>query len=128
MASHRKLVVFSILGTTLDAGKGPARWQRWRPTVSLCQHEDLLVHRLVLLSDPRYQNLADTVGGDVRHVSPETEIERVAVAWEDAWDFEEVYASLHDVARAYPFRTEREDYLVHITTGTHVAQICLFLL
>ncbi|MFZ0678495.1 RNA repair transcriptional activator RtcR family protein, partial [Candidatus Binatus sp.] len=23
---------------------------------------------------------------------------------------------------------EREDYLIHITTGTHVAQICLFLL
>ena len=27
-----------------------------------------------------------------------------------------------------PFDTEREDYLVHITTGTHVAQICWFLL
>ncbi|RJT67541.1 sigma 54-dependent transcriptional regulator, partial [Escherichia coli] len=26
------------------------------------------------------------------------------------------------------FDTEREDYLVHITTGTHVAQICWFLL
>jgi len=37
---------------------------------------------------------------------------------------------LHDseVARAYPFDPEREDYLVHITTRTHVAQICLFLL
>ncbi len=35
---------------------------------------------------------------------------------------------LHDFARAYPFDTSREDYLVHITTGTHVAQICLFLL
>ena len=23
---------------------------------------------------------------------------------------------------------EKEDYLIHITTGTHVAQICLFLL
>ena len=30
--------------------------------------------------------------------------------------------------RATPFDPEREDYLVHITTGTHVAQICLFLL
>ncbi len=35
---------------------------------------------------------------------------------------------VHDFARSYPFDTEREDYLVHITTGTHVAQICLFLL
>ena len=31
-------------------------------------------------------------------------------------------------ARGYPFDPESEDYLVHITTGTHVAQICLFLL
>ena len=46
----------------------------------------------------------------------------------DPWDFEEVYGALHDFARGYPFDPEREDYLVHITTGTHVAQICLFLL
>ena len=46
----------------------------------------------------------------------------------DPWDFEEVYGKLLDFARAYPFDPEAEDYLIHITTGTHVAQICLFLL
>ena len=46
----------------------------------------------------------------------------------DPWDFEEVYGALADFARSYPFKPEREEYLVHITTGTHVAQICLFLL
>jgi transcriptional regulatory protein RtcR len=30
--------------------------------------------------------------------------------------------------RAYRFDPDAEDYLVHITTGSHVAQICLFLL
>jgi transcriptional regulatory protein RtcR len=44
------------------------------------------------------------------------------------WDFEEVYGSLLDFARQYPFHPEQEEYLVHITTGTHVQQICLFLL
>jgi transcriptional regulatory protein RtcR len=34
---------------------------------------------------------------------------------------------LHDLARGYPFDPDAEEYLVHITTGTHVAQICLFL-
>ncbi len=47
---------------------------------------------------------------------------------QDPWDFEEVYGALHDFARAYPFDPEAEDYLVNITTGTHVAQICWFLL
>jgi len=40
----------------------------------------------------------------------------------------EVYGSLHDFARGYAFDTEKEEYLLHLTTGTHVAQICLFLL
>jgi len=39
-----------------------------------------------------------------------------------------VYGALLDFARAYPWNTEKEDYLVHITTGTHIAQISLFLL
>ncbi len=39
-----------------------------------------------------------------------------------------MYGALIDFARAYPFEPDEETYLVHITTGTHVAQICLFLL
>lgn len=46
----------------------------------------------------------------------------------DPWDFEEMYGALLDFARARRFDPERERYFVHITTGTHVAQICLFLL
>src|SRR5690606_26055708 len=46
----------------------------------------------------------------------------------DPWDFETVYGTLHDFVRGYDFRLEEEDYYVHITTGTHVAQICWFLL
>jgi len=124
----RPLVVFGILGTQLDAGKGPSRWERWRPTVALCQHDDLLVSRLVFLASPRSNDLATQIEEDVRHASPDTILERIPVNWKDAWDFEEVYASLHDIARSYPWKPEREDYLVHLTTGTHVAQICLFLL
>jgi transcriptional regulatory protein RtcR len=50
------------------------------------------------------------------------------IDFRDPWDFEEVFGKLLDFARAEPFDPEAEDYLVHITTGTHVAQICLFLL
>ncbi|MEO1338649.1 MAG: RNA repair transcriptional activator RtcR family protein, partial [Myxococcota bacterium] len=33
-------VVIGMLGTTLDrGGKGKKRWERWRPTVDLCQHD-----------------------------------------------------------------------------------------
>ncbi|MCS6902149.1 MAG: RNA repair transcriptional activator RtcR [Myxococcales bacterium] len=121
-------VAFSILGSTLDRGKGIARWERWRPTVALVCHEDLLLTRLELLYQPTCANLAQLVAEDVRHLSPETEVRLHSIDLKNPWDFEEVYGVLHDMVRAYPFVPEREEYLVHITTGTHVEQICLFLL
>lgn len=124
----RKLVVIGLLGTTLDAGGGANRWVNWRPTVSLCQQEHMLVDRLELLHEVKFTRPAQGVEKDVVSVSPETQVRRHAVEFGDAWDFESVYGALHDFASAYAFDTDREDYLLHITTGTHVAQICLFLL
>ena len=121
-------VVIGLVGTALDRGDSPERWSQWRPTVSLCQHEDLLVSRLELLCDARSQPLADALAEDIRIVSPETTVRTHAAAFRDPWDFEEVYGVLHAFATGYPFDPEHEDYLVHITTGTHVVQICLFLL
>jgi transcriptional regulatory protein RtcR len=124
----KPLVVIGLLGTTLDVGKGPSRWERWRPTVSLCQHEDLVISRLDLLYPRMATNLVQTLKEDIAATSPETTVVAHLVEIRDPWDFEEVYNALHDFAREYPFDTDREDYLIHITTGTHVAQICLFLL
>jgi transcriptional regulatory protein RtcR len=122
------LVVFTILGTTLDKANRAQRWERWRPTVDLCRHDDLLIHRLELLYPPPARELAELVAKDVATVSPETEVRLHALDFRDPWDFEEVYGGLLDFARAYAFKPEREQYLVHMTTGTHVAQICWFLL
>ncbi|HXE39567.1 MAG TPA: RNA repair transcriptional activator RtcR family protein, partial [Azonexus sp.] len=125
----KKTVVIGFLGSQLDyAGKGAARWEKWRPTVALCQQENLLVHRLELLHDLRNRGLAERVRLDIAAISPETEVRRSEIELRDPWDFEEVYTTLHDFARTYPFDPENEDYLIHITTGTHVAQICWFLL
>lgn len=120
--------MLGLLGTTLDRGSGPKRWEQWRPSVALCQHADLLVDRFELIHPSRFESLAQTVRDDIRQVSPETEVRLTAGDASDPWDFESVYAGLHDFARAYPFDPDAEDYLIHITTGTHVAQICLFLL
>lgn len=121
-------VVFGLLGTTLDRGEGSMRWQNWRPTVSLFQHEELLIQRLELLCDPKFDAVTARVVADIADVSPETTVRTHELTFRDAWDFEEVYGKLHDFARAYPFAPDREQYLCHITTGTHVAQICMFLL
>jgi len=121
-------VVIGFVGSTLDAGGTPARWEKWRPTVSICQHEDFLVHRLELLYARPFQKLAEQLIEDIASASPETEVKLHLVDPRDPWDFQEVYGGLHEFARGYPFDVEHERYLMHITTGTHVAQICLFLL
>ncbi len=122
-------VVIGLLGPSMDnAGKTAARWERWRPTVGLCQHADLLVHRFELLYQKRFEALLQRIVKDIRRVSPETTVVAHEIKFTDPWDFEMVYAELHDFARSYPFDPEEEAYLVHITTGSHVAQICLFLL
>ena len=125
----KPLVVIGFLGSTLDASKfGPTRWSKWRPSVGLAMHEDLRVDRFVMLHGAAHTRLADYVGDDITGVSPETTVDKHVLDFADPWDFEEVYGKLLDFARVYPFDPEAEDYLVHITTGTHVAQICLFLL
>ena len=121
-------VVIGFLGTQLDSGKGAGRWEKWRPTVSLVQHEDVVIERLELLYTPPHRELAHQVCTDMATASPETTVNLVPLPIADPWDFGEVYAQLYDWTQAYRFDTEREAYWTHITTGTHVAQICLFLL
>jgi transcriptional regulatory protein RtcR len=124
----RPLVVIGLLGTTLDAGRHASRWSHWRPTISFFQHDDLHISRLELLVPPRGRELAETVVRDVRALSPTTEVRTWPFEPGDPWDFEAVYAALDTFARDYPFKPDDERYWIHITTGTHVAQICLFLL
>ncbi|TLD69150.1 AAA family ATPase [Phragmitibacter flavus] len=128
MSHSRKTVVFGVVGSVLDRHAGPERWSKWRPTVGLCQHEDLLVGRLELFCDGRSREVAEMVKADVEQVSPETEVRLIDMPFRDAWDFQEVYEKLFDWAKGYAFDVDHEDYLVHLTTGTHVTQICWFLL
>lgn len=128
MAAKKKLVVIGLLGSVLDRGNRADRWGRWRPSVALANQSDLRIDRFELIHQPNDQKLAHLISEDIATIAPETDVRLHPVEWSDPWDFPEVYAHLHDFARGYRFRPDREEYLIHITTGTHVAQICLFLL
>ena len=123
----RKNVVIGLVGSTLDAGLTEKRWTRWRPSVAICQQPDFRVDRFELLVQPEIQPLATQVMADIARVSPHTEVRPHVVGLANPWDFSDVYAALDAFAEAYPWRAT-EDYYLHITTGTHVVQICLFLL
>ena len=111
------VVVVGLLGTTLDLGKHPDRWQNWRPSVSICQQPDLIVDRFELLHGLKETALAEQLRRDIASVSPETKVVLRPIRFEDPWDFEQVYEALFSFARDYPFDAEAEDYLIHITTG-----------
>lgn len=57
-----------------------------------------------------------------------TEVIAHTLAIRDAWDVEDVYGCLFDFAKQYRLDPEHEQYWIHITTGSHVAQICMFLM
>jgi len=125
----RKKVGMGLLGSRLDRGSSAGRWNGWRPTVSLFQHEDLLFGRFELLIESKFSDLAAEVVADIEQISPETEVRIHEVNFgRDAWDLADVYRALFDWAKKQSFRRDEEEYLIHITTGTHVAQISLFLL
>ena len=95
----KRTVVIGFLGATLDSGSGQDRWERWRPSVALCRQEDLLIHRFEILHQQKFADLAATVEGDIRSVSPETEVKLRTIPDLDPWDFEQVFGALHDERR-----------------------------
>ncbi|MFW7268726.1 RNA repair transcriptional activator RtcR family protein [Gluconacetobacter sp. Hr-1-5] len=119
-----KNVVIGFLGTKLDQVRRGA----WQPSVKLCAHPDFPIDRLELLYPLYAEPVAERVMRDIGRISPDTEVRLVRMELADPWDFQEVYGKLYDFAETYGFDEDRERYHVHLTTGTHVAQICWFLL
>lgn len=125
-----KTTVISVLGTQKDAhgGHGPGRWDTWRPNIGLVQQDALRIDELHLIFNEAFRSLAGRIERDIASVSPETNVVLDVVELEDPWDFEEVYAKFYDYAKTPCFHEENTEYYVHMTTGSHVEQICLFLL
>lgn len=125
-----KTTVISVLGTQKDAhgGSGPSRWDTWRPNIGLVQQDELPIDELHLIFNKAYTNLAERIKADIKSVSPETNVVFDIIELNDPWDFEEVYAKFYDYAKSPAFHEEKTNYYIHISTGSHVEQICLFLL
>ncbi len=124
-------ILISLLGSTLDSNgkaRGLSRWNVWRPSVALAMQNDLHFDRYHLIYQPKFSSLKDRIVEDIKQCSPATEVIPEAIDMDDPWDFEEVYSKLYEYSRSHDFSGEEDNYYIHITTGSHVAQICLFLL
>jgi transcriptional regulatory protein RtcR len=90
-------------------------------------HEDLRIDRFMMIHGPGHSRLAEYgrryrlgLARDAGR-APHHRFPRPVGFRRGLWQ-------ASDFARVQPFDPEAEDLLIHITTGTHVAQICLFLL
>ncbi|MBP5511429.1 MAG: RNA repair transcriptional activator RtcR [Kiritimatiellae bacterium] len=125
-----KTTVISALGTKKDAegGTTSARWNTWRPNIGLVQQEDFPIDELHLILGKAFLPLGTLIKEDIAAVSPQTKVIFDFIELKDPWDIEEVYEKFYDYAKLPCFHEESTRYYVHISTGSHVEKICLFLL
>ena len=125
-----KTTVISVLGTQKDAhgGRSQSRWNTWRPTIGLVQQENLTIDELHIIVEREFTDLANRIKEDISLVSPETSVFFDFIELNDPWDFEEVYEKFYTYSKLPCFHEEKTNYYIHISTGSHVEQICLFLL
>lgn len=128
----KKNVVFGLLGTVMDRasrrrGRWEKRWEKWRPTVSLFQQQSLSIDKLVLLYNQSEQELAQDVVADIESLSPKTKVELVCLTFDAPWDLARVYLTLSSYLKTFKFKPNKDNYYFHITTGSHIQQICIFL-
>ena len=127
----KKNVVFGILGSVMDRasrrrGRWDQRWEKWRPTVALFQQSELPIHHFCLLYNESEENLVKDIQADIEMLSPDTKVECLPVTFDAPWDLAQVYLTLSGFLKKQKF-SSRDDYYFHITTGSHIQQICVFL-
>lgn len=105
-------VIIGLLGANLDRVSVVRRWDKWRPTVDLCRHEDMLISRLELIRPSKFVDLTAMVTQDISAVSPATTVVDRPMDFGGPCDFEKVFSGLHGFCRSYPFDPDEEDYLI----------------
>ncbi|MDR1467683.1 MAG: sigma 54-interacting transcriptional regulator [Spirochaetaceae bacterium] len=131
MNKLKKNIVFSLLGHDRDMRINTAT-QLGR-IISIFKHPEFPVwafHVIYPSSSPEIdmKDLVNNVLVGISKISPETRVESHVVDFETPWDFKEVYARLYGICEKFKFNLETYDYYFHITLGTHVQQICIYLL
>src|SRR5215204_3252597 len=96
---QKKKVILGILGRIEDqSANDEERWNKWRPTIDLCRHENLAISRYELLYQPKDKKLAEFVAKDIKLVSPKTLVNLYEIKFKNPFNLEEVFNALYDFA------------------------------
>ena len=118
-----------IFDTKTNKWKEDATIERWRPTIGACLQKDLPPSKYILICEQQHLEKGKQLKEDITSLTPCKKVEIIEIPnLKNPWDFKEVYQSLEGFALKYKFKENKEDYFLHITTGTHAVQISFFLL
>lgn len=116
--------LIGFLGIQKDSrGYDEKRWSKFRPSIGLCMQDDLSINNYYVLYDVRFINQMDFLKKDIEQVSPETNVIPVEMNFTDPFDPMEALEKQLDFVSSLP---EGKDYLINLTTGTHINQLAWF--
>lgn len=122
--------LFSFLGAILDKKVNRSGAENiWRPSLAVLDNtNDIHFDEYHIVWQSKFSDIASDILQELRERAGDTKIIDHEINLDDPWDFEEVYGKLFDLAEELNFQSEKDENYIHITTGTHVMQITLFLL
>lgn len=116
-----------ILTFLAPAPAAPPGHQPWHPILHLAQLEGRRADELVLLHTPSQLDEAERLRDELTRAHG-TDVALHPLAITDPNDFDQIYDALRHLAQEYEFDTTVDDYLVHASAGSSVAQACLVLM
>ena len=123
-----KTVVISLLGTEKDNATST-----WRPNCELAHLKDAKgipfhIDQIILIyNENQHRTLAEEVQAIIQERAPAMVVELQQLYRQNPWNFEEAFGVYYDYANSF-IPDPDTTYYLHLNTGTHTDQICLFLL
>jgi transcriptional regulatory protein RtcR len=125
MPKQKQNVVIGLLGAKQDKESST-----WRPTTHLVTQaveNNFIIHHFRLLYQKRDKKLAEKVKQEIESLSPKTMVHPDALETL-AWDYEKVCSRLYQYVSDFSFDYNKQNYYIHITTGTETVKNCWILL
>lgn len=114
----------AFLGVQQDSrGNTDSRWKKFRPSVAICMHEELTIDNYYIIYSKKFEYLLEMIIKDVAVVSPSTIVIPVEIEFDDFYDPMETLFKQLEFVKSLPLEKE---YMINITTGTHVNQLAWF--
>ena len=127
----KRRVILGSISLGRDAIYNPKeRNKAWRPTVAVARQKDLPVDHVILFhdSDPQRLKLLHILTADMRTHTPGLSVKYEQLEVADFDDLKDVWAALSRFVRAYDWKPDEEEYLVHLTPGSAAFHIALYLM